>query len=158
MNWVLSDVGKESPCHKWKFSVKVVITTLIVGRCRFVTDRINQNPTICVAKYRKTYFGKTSAILYNWKTADGIETGVSLINRATRPENTPDWHHACNYHRVFDIQLQSTSVRPILKMGFPCIFLLFSNGLNEAFQSLNSSKKQLFQYILLISSREISSL
>ena len=58
------------------------------------------------------------AILYNWKTADRMEVGYSLNNRAKQVENAPDSHDAQNYDSFPDIQLQLMSVRPILKKKF----------------------------------------
>ena len=48
------------------------------------TEKIEKTK-ICLAKYRKI-----RAILYNWKTADRIEEGIFLNNRAERAENKSD--------------------------------------------------------------------
>ena len=115
-----------------------------------VTNRKIEDHKICLPKYRKI-----RAILYNWKTADRIET-ISLRNRAEWAENTADWHHARSYHRFQDIRHQYTSVSLIVKSCFPYTFLLFATDLNEVLGIFNKSKKLLFKNT--DSSREITNL
>ena len=85
------------------------------------------------------------AILYNRKTADRIEVGLSFSNRPKRFKNTPVRRQASSYHRFRDIRLQFMSVRPISENCYPYIFSLFSTDLNKALEILNNTNKTIIQ-------------
>ena len=54
----------------------------------------------CNRLKKSKQFSIKPAILYDWKTADRIEAGVSVNNWHKRAENTPSWHHTRSYSRV----------------------------------------------------------
>ena len=64
--------------------VKFCVVNSLVGLGVRPSEKI-EKPKICLPKYRKI-----RAILYNSKTADRIEAGLSLNKRANRAENTFD--------------------------------------------------------------------
>ena len=65
-----------------------VLLELIAHKSRCVTDRKRYKNQNCVDRNLEKL--KIKAILYNWKTADWIEVGLSLNSRAKGAENKSD--------------------------------------------------------------------
>ena len=103
-------------------------------RSRCVAGRkTSKNPKFVYPSIEKKCI-KICAILFNWKTANRIEAGVSLNKRAKRAENKSDCHHARS--RFWDIRLQFTSVRLMWKTVFLAFFQCFPRTLMKLFRFL----------------------
>ena len=90
-----------------------------------------KNPNLFSLSTEKNIEKSVLTILYNLKTADGIEAGFSLNNRPKQAENT----HPHSYHLFQDILSH-----------FPYIFLWFSTDLNYILGILNNTKAIIQKY------------